>query len=458
MIELLLALVLSFAPLVTVLDQTPPALMVIHYGETVMGELSTLRPEALYTFTGQTGDVVVITMERTSGSIDPLLLLTDSAQNNVLALDNDGGGAPNARLQFILPESANFVIKASAVQTSDLAGTFRLMLSAPNATPIPARTPILSNLQPSQVGTVIVEQPLRVYPFILQTNDMLTLKWAFNGDADLIVYSTDFAELARNARDTAELALTAPYDGLYWLVVRWKAGAGTFKLDATFPPHSLITPETLRLIPGQVQRGSFEQAIGARYAFGTPANTFVSLTLKGQGVVILYDLSDGAFRELASGSTLRDVKLTAAGTYYLLVIGTTGEFSFMLQGTLEASVSLTPQGTPFSNQLAYGDSVRGQISEGTPRLFYTFRGNAEEVITIQLVHAANSPLDPLLYLYQYVDGKPQLLATVNDTTPGNVDATLTDFKLPANSTFLIVASGANNTAGAFILSLSRRAK
>ncbi len=455
MIALILTFALIFAPFQT---PTPPAPTPLQYGQSVTGELSTLLPEALYTFTGNSGDVIVITMERTTGIIDPLILLTDSAQKNVLAVDNDSGGSPNARLQFVLPETTDYIIRASAVQTADLDGGFRLTINALNATQSPKQS-VLSLLQPTQEIRLDIQTPQHFHPFYLQKGETVTLRWTFTESllgAGFSIYSADFALLASTGRDVAAktLSMDAPYDGWYWLMVGFAGGSGAYILNANFPAHTAPPPDATRLIPGQTQRGNLNNVNGARYAFTAPSGTIIDLTLNGDGIAILYDAN---FRELASGTALRNVNLSASGAYYLLVFGLTGEFSFMLQGTLDASISLTPQGTPFSNQLAYGDSTKGQISEGTPRLFYTFRGNADDVVIIQLLRTADNTLDPLLYLYQYVDGKPQLIATVNDRAPGDVDAMLNDFKLPANGTYLIVASGANNTVGSFILSLNRRA-
>jgi hypothetical protein len=443
MITLFLIVAFILAPFQT---PTPPAPTPIRYGDSQMGELSSLRPDALYTFAGQRGDVIVVTMERTAGNIDPLILLTDSVQRNVLAVDNDGGGGQDARLQFVVPEAGNYVIKASAVQTADLAGDFRLTLTALKAAAQPASSPRLNLLQTTQSGTLTDDIPLRLYAVALEQGATLALR--LTGQAELIIYSADFAELARKG---TLLEMTAPYSGWYWLAVQ---GMGEVTLDATFPTYKTPFPDAPRLIPGQLQTGNFDQAVGARYAFVAPPNMTIDLTLNGAGFTVLYDAN---LRELASGSVLRTVKLPAPGIYYLIVIGSGGDYSFTLAGTLDADAPPTAESTPFSNQLVYGDSARGEISEGTPRLFFTFTGRAGDLVIVQALHRAGGTLDPLLYLYQYVDGRPQLIATINDRAPGDVDAVLTDFRLPANSSYLIVVAGANNSSGAFTLSLNRRA-
>src|SRR5438132_980803 len=109
------------------------------YGQTVTGELTTQRPEALYIFAAQQGDVITITMDLVDGNLDPLVILVDQSQQMVLAVDNDSGGNHNARLRFVIPASASYVVRATVVQGSgDIKGTYKLALLLGNPTPPPS--------------------------------------------------------------------------------------------------------------------------------------------------------------------------------------------------------------------------------------------------------------------------------------------------------------------------------
>src|SRR5688572_24431618 len=59
------------------------------YGQTVTGRITNDDFRVLYTFEGREGDIVEATLTRTSGNLDPLLILTDDG-NNLLAFDDDG--------------------------------------------------------------------------------------------------------------------------------------------------------------------------------------------------------------------------------------------------------------------------------------------------------------------------------------------------------------------------------
>jgi hypothetical protein len=65
---------------------------VMSYGDTVEGTLDDQRYEAVYLFNAEAGDVVTITMARTSGTLDATLSLVNSA-GRTLATNDQGSGA-----------------------------------------------------------------------------------------------------------------------------------------------------------------------------------------------------------------------------------------------------------------------------------------------------------------------------------------------------------------------------
>ena len=66
-----------------------------------------------YVFFGGQGDVIDITMERTSGDLDPLITLYDSDRKQI-AFDDDTAGEQNALIKgFTLPRDDMFYLVAS---------------------------------------------------------------------------------------------------------------------------------------------------------------------------------------------------------------------------------------------------------------------------------------------------------------------------------------------------------
>lgn len=83
------------------------------YGGSATGLIDNERLAEEYVFFGQAGDVVTVTMERTSGDLDALLTIQDSARKQ-LVFDDDSAGNQNAQLdRFVLPRDDMYIIVAS---------------------------------------------------------------------------------------------------------------------------------------------------------------------------------------------------------------------------------------------------------------------------------------------------------------------------------------------------------
>jgi hypothetical protein len=78
----------------------------IRLGDTLQGLLSTGEREIEYTFEGEQGQLITITMTQVD-EMDPYLRLED-ARGGVLAQDDDSAGSLNARIgPFRLPTNAH---------------------------------------------------------------------------------------------------------------------------------------------------------------------------------------------------------------------------------------------------------------------------------------------------------------------------------------------------------------
>lgn len=90
------------------------------YGQSVMGALNNRYPSHTWTFEGEGGDHVIITMVDASGAglIDPKLALIDTNETTIAANDDVGALRPegmlerDARIDFVLPRAGVYVIEA----------------------------------------------------------------------------------------------------------------------------------------------------------------------------------------------------------------------------------------------------------------------------------------------------------------------------------------------------------
>ena len=94
----------------------------------------------LYAFEGANGSNVTISMTRTDGDIDPLLILLRQ-NGRVEAWNDDGGGDLNSRLQWTLPESGLYFVLATTPrelyfhsEDDEIEGSYRIEISGASNT------------------------------------------------------------------------------------------------------------------------------------------------------------------------------------------------------------------------------------------------------------------------------------------------------------------------------------
>ncbi len=80
-------------------------------GQTLSGQISPIGDRDLYYYNGNAGQEITIEMTRSSGNVDPYLVLY-RPNGTYLAYNDDGAGYPNARLVYRLPESGRYQIVA----------------------------------------------------------------------------------------------------------------------------------------------------------------------------------------------------------------------------------------------------------------------------------------------------------------------------------------------------------
>lgn len=108
-----------------------PGTLTILYNSSVNGMIDNATAAVSYAFLGHAGDVVTIALDKTSGDLDPALLLF-SAESVQLASDDDSGQEKNALISaFTLPADGIYYIIASRFeyQSGKTSGGYRLSLT-----------------------------------------------------------------------------------------------------------------------------------------------------------------------------------------------------------------------------------------------------------------------------------------------------------------------------------------
>lgn len=114
----------AFRLSVALFEATP-----IAFGELIQSQLTSDSLTANFTFRGEAGDAVIISME--SAVMDTYLTLRDPSGVEV-ASDDDGGGSTNSRIgPFVLPEAGEYLIEARSYSRTST-GSYTLSLSRVN--------------------------------------------------------------------------------------------------------------------------------------------------------------------------------------------------------------------------------------------------------------------------------------------------------------------------------------
>jgi hypothetical protein len=441
----------------------PPPQVDLAYGDNVSEVLISSRGE-LWTFSGESGDVVTITMS--SEEFDAFLALFDPS-GNYLTCDDDGGEQRNASIiDFPLPSSGVYTINAMGL-VPDAGGAYSLMISQTTN----------SLLHPTAGGGSLNIGDTKTNSLAVWTGDA----WTFNGsvgdvisvgarsgyfDTVLTIYGPD---LHREASDDDGLGnfnslvagLTLPSSGRYTIVARAfdDTALGSYELGTAagteIPGWEMAGPGGGEYISyGETAQGNLPGVRGEQWAFSGSAGDSVSisadseefdtfLVLFGPGGEYLTcddDNGDG-FNSLISGYTL-----PASGMYYIDVLsygaGASGAYSLTLGQT---SAGVIPSSIN-SAVIGYGSTVDQWLGTWVGDV-WTFSGNAGDVVTISMTSA---DFDTFLDLY----GPTLLRVAMDDDGGGDTNSEISSVVLSATGIYTIVArSFSPEGAGSYTLSL-----
>lgn len=287
----------------------------LRYGDSVIGTISDVSPEVYYTFQAQQGDILTISMLRSSGSLDPYLQVVDG-ERFVIAQNDDQTGADTRNAQIdalIIARSGTYIIVATRYDNS--AGSFVLTLeeTAGSGSGSTRLAPLPLVYGESATGSLDNQQVARYYSFAAQAGDLVTIDLERGGSGDLDAYVTladsDFQSLiedddsgeGQNAR-IADYRI--PADGRYHIIAtRFEGATGATRgeyrlaLDRLDNPFSELPPDTATL--------SYGTSVTGEINADNPDDLYVFYGRAGEVVSISMTRVDGnldAFLELLNNA------------------------------------------------------------------------------------------------------------------------------------------------------------
>lgn len=169
------------------LGNTPQTAFPLLPGDTADGVITGDQVNRYYRFQASANDLITVRMNRTTGSLDSFLTITD-ANLIPLATDDDGGGGQNARIdQFLVPADGVYYIIASRYegQAGTTAGGYRLELqSLGNAFDGVPEGVLRIGYGVTITGSLDDDMPEALYAFRGNAGDIITVTMN-RGDGDL---------------------------------------------------------------------------------------------------------------------------------------------------------------------------------------------------------------------------------------------------------------------------------
>ena len=318
----------------------------LRYGDSVIGTISNTNAEVYYTFQAEQGDILTISMVRSSGTLDPFLRVVDSDRFVIAENDDQHGETRNARLNaLIIERSGTYIVMAT--RYDDSSGSFVLSVEEANnsGTGSTRLAPLPIGYGESRTSTLVHGQYERFYAFQASADDQVTIDMARGGSGDLdsylILADSDFTPIAEDddsgdGQNSRIIDYRIPADGKYHIIAtRFDGSAGTtvgeyrLSLDVLDDPFVDIPPGTVSL--------DFGTSITGKISEDNPLDFYAFYGRQGEVISISMTRVDGnldALLELLNGAQevvtrnddraandqnalIDNFALPATGTYYI---------------------------------------------------------------------------------------------------------------------------------------------
>jgi|GEM_PF-857250 len=485
----------------------------ISIGETAAGTLNDQLFLLAYVFRADAAEELTISMNNTSGDLDPLLLLLDEQQVPIAENDDVAEGNQNSQLVFTVPTTGWYVVVATRFEreTGLTSGEYELSIlregqtvGDPNSVLIGQvnAEPILPNSTPS--GSFSPQQFANIYSFgVVEDNSVIDISVTTDNNIPTTVLLTDDRLQPLAVSDAGSLlGVTLPTSGNYLFFVAPANGpAGTFAenyLIAFTAPETAFAPSTpadpddpdatevdatpvpIEDIPIQydetVNGTVTDEQPEQRYIFTGTADDTIRIAMSaatGSGLDTLIQLLDpsGVVIEenddIIAGENRNSVLQTilpADGTYTIRATrytpsdgtpATIGDYVLDLQQVDPAAVGVSPTILPILN----GQTITNVVNDEQFLMFYQFEANGGQVATIEVDTAAfEGDLDAVLYLYTYSSAGQPIEIARNDDSPlgGTFDPLIQEFSIPRTGIYLIAVgrSPEGGSNGEFAMTLT----
>ncbi|MFN8564099.1 MAG: PPC domain-containing protein [Anaerolineae bacterium] len=275
----------------------------IEYSQVVNDELTTSETSKDYVFTGQEGDVIIIT--ESSDAFDSYLYLLDSNGSQLMTNDDSGGSLNSAIGPYTLPATGSYTIRASSLN-GDTPGSFTLTLNKTEVAPISYGDSVELSLTPSDQAMY--------FTFEGTSGDMVSVSADSDGTIDTSLTLND----PYNSQIVTDEDSGSGFDPEIYQQVLSTSGTYTIVLQAVNPGTGKVTLTLKNTPPPSLDEGvqtvSFSDSQYTRaVTFTAQAGETVRLNLHtlndGTGSPSITVTQGGNTIASASGSTISDLNV-----------------------------------------------------------------------------------------------------------------------------------------------------
>ena len=482
---LLICGVLMSLPGMPVIAQQPPV-FAIDPG-TVEGNINSNFFSQRYSIQLEAGQTTTITMQATSGDLDPYLYLSDDSEQLLEQNDDYDAGSRDAQIVFTPQTAGRYIIEATRFrqELGDTTGTYRLRvaLSGTNTERLTEADPLTESpgfgvdyafldYDAFGIGTLSDETPRRYFALGGRQGEFLRMVLTVTSgsvEPSLRVLDSNFQVISRVAQQTPrEIVVYAalPQTDWYLIEVTRQTGSGEFTLFTSLVSDTVLTAEA------PVEATFSPETPSLSYVFNATINERVFFTLivtDDTAAVVpelrIIDLSQDvlAARESQGVQTSVAATIPRSGAYIVQVQNNGDPAS----SNFQLAMRRDPQNIDklLVQSAEYNARYSGTLNDRNPIDYYRFSGKAGELVTLVMEPVTENPgssetadaaatLDPYVIL---ADTNLNELA-FNDNAGASRSARIAQFALDEDGDYLILATrpglSRGESSGAYRLELT----
>lgn len=433
-------------------------------GESVNGELAGNTTADSYTFEGEAGQTVSISV--TSDAFDTFLILTGPNGAQLLT-DDDSGGNLNALIEsYALPDNGTYTVTVGSFDGTGR-GVYTLTLLEGGVIQPTAEPTAQPTIEPTDVppgGEIAVGQSVSgsldsgtdsaSYTFEGESGQTISISASSDEfDTYLRIQDEDGNDLATDDDGGGDLdsritLFTIPYDGLYTITVEnYDGNAGDYTLSISAATVSSI--EFGETVEGELT----SDEVATAYEFEGEEGDVIALQLSSPDFDTYLSLSEATDTSYAlvenddSGggdvynSSIGPFTLPVSGSYIITVRSydgsATGHYTLNL-----VRAQLQP--------VEYDSPVTANFGDGVSTVFYSFEGKNGDVINIEV--DSDNGVDTSLVL----NGPDNYEITSDDDGGRSFDPEVTSLILTQDGTYTIALQAVNaNDSGTVSLTVTQ---